>query len=243
MHLAVYSDANWASCVDDSKSTSGCCVFLGGNLINWSSKKQTVVARSSTEAEYRALAQAGVEVLWVQSLFSELGLTVPSCAIIWYDNTSAASLAHNAVFHARTKHIEIDVHFIREKIASKQLTVQCVPTELQKADIFTKALPQLRFEFLRSKLNLLHSPRFSLRGYVKDSMATSSVQHQPKNASTLAVSIVQSADQACPLSAEYRWQYRQNYASMQPCNSLLVCQNKILQEMDDHANDQRFTAG
>ncbi|KAL5854235.1 hypothetical protein ACOSQ4_004037 [Xanthoceras sorbifolium] len=141
MHLAVYSDADWDSCVDDSKSTSGCCVFLDGNLINWSSKKQTVVAHSSTEAEYRALAQACAEVLWVQSLFSELGLTVPSCAIIWCDNTSAASLAHNTVFHARTKHREIDVHFIREKIASKQLIVQYVPTELQKADIFTKALP------------------------------------------------------------------------------------------------------
>ena len=141
---------------------------MGGNLIKWSSKKQHVVARSSCEAEYRALSQAAAEVLWLSSLFAELGIRLPHCPILWCDNQGAGSLAQNPVFHARTKHIEIDVHFVREKIASGLLKVQYVPTEHQCADILTKALPSSRFAYLRSKLNLDVSPTFSLRGNVRD---------------------------------------------------------------------------
>ena len=141
LNLKCFSDADWANSVDDRRSTSGCCIFLGGNLISWSSKKQHVVARPSTEAEYRALASGTTELNWLQSLFKDLGIKVESVSVLWCD-----SLVENPVFHARTKHIEINVHFIREKELSKEVEVKFVHSEEQVADVFTKALSTPRFD-------------------------------------------------------------------------------------------------
>ena len=102
---------------------------------------------------------------WLESLFSELNIKIEATPIIWCDNTGAKALSANPVFHYRTKHIEVDIHFIREKVAAKELEVRYVPTELQKADIFTKALSVTRFCFLRNLLSL-EAPQFSLRGNV-----------------------------------------------------------------------------
>ena len=111
--LSGFLDADYANCIDDRRSVTCYAVYLGENLVAWSARKQKVVARSSAESEYRSLASAATEIMWLQSLFTELGLpklvVVP---IIWCDNIGAASLASNPVFHARTKHIEVDVHFI-----------------------------------------------------------------------------------------------------------------------------------
>ncbi|XP_031282916.1 secreted RxLR effector protein 161-like [Pistacia vera] len=158
LNIECYADADWGSNVEDRRSTSGYCVYLGPNLIQWSSRKQKVVALSSTEAEYRALAQTATEVAWLQSMFTELSLQVSSKPVIWCDNTSAGALASNPVFHARTKHIEIDAHYIREQVLAKNLTVQYVPSKLQIADILTKALSAVQFSELRQKLNVVAVP-------------------------------------------------------------------------------------
>ena len=154
MLLEGYADVDWASNLDDRRSTSGNCVFLGGNIICWSSRKQRVVVRRSTKYEYQALASAATELVWLNSLFKELGITLEQPSVLWCDNIGAASLASNPVFHAPTKHIEIDDHFIREKVLSKEIDVRFVPSEEQTADVFTKALFVSKFHYLCSKLSL-----------------------------------------------------------------------------------------
>ncbi|XP_062120374.1 uncharacterized mitochondrial protein AtMg00810-like [Humulus lupulus] len=143
--LTGFSDADWACCPDDRRSVAGYCVFLGDSLISWSSKKQTVVARSSTESEYRALAQLAAEITWLQELFKEMRFTLPAAPTIWCDNMSASALAANPVYHARTKHIELDIHFVRDKVLQKQLQICYVPSHDQLADCLTKGLSPSRF--------------------------------------------------------------------------------------------------
>ncbi|XP_031247247.1 secreted RxLR effector protein 161-like [Pistacia vera] len=154
LNLECYTDVDWAGSLENRISTNGCCVFLGSNLIQWTFRKQKVVALSSTEAEYRALAQGAIELAWFCSLFSEIGVTLSEIPVIWCDNQSAGSLASNLVFHGRTKHIELDTHYVREQVTSNNLKVQYVPTEYQKVDIFTKALSVSKFVELRDKLTV-----------------------------------------------------------------------------------------
>ncbi|KAM1580053.1 hypothetical protein ACFX1Z_041414 [Malus domestica] len=166
IHLTAYSDADWAGCPFDRRSTSGYCIFLGSNLISWSAKKQPTVARSSTEAEYRSLAYTAAEITWICKVFKDLGFHLPHVPSLWCDNLSAISLASNPVFHARTKHIELDYHYIRELVLANLLKVQYVCSQDQLADIHTKSLSKSRFLYLQSKLSLgpFDASKFSLRG-------------------------------------------------------------------------------
>jgi histone deacetylase 1/2 len=112
--VSAFSDADWARDQDDRRSTRGFAVFLGSNLISWSARKQTTVSRSSTEAEYKAVVNATAEVMWIQTLLYELSIQAPRKAKLWCDNIRAKYLSANPVFHARTKHIKVDNHFVRE---------------------------------------------------------------------------------------------------------------------------------
>jgi histone deacetylase 1/2 len=152
--VSAFSDADWAGDVDDRHSTGGFAVFLGENLISWTARKQATVSRSSTEAEYKALANATAEVMWVQKLLTELRIPYQKVARLWCDNLGATYLSANPVFHARTKHIEIDYHFVRERVAQKLLDVRFIASGDQLVDGFTKALPVMKLQQFRRNLNL-----------------------------------------------------------------------------------------
>jgi len=122
--------------------------------VSWCARKQPTVSRSSTEAEFKSLANTTAEVMWVQKLLDELVIPHPLAACLWCDNLGAKYLSANPVFHARTKHIEIDFHFVREQVAAKRLDIRFISTTDQIADGFTKPLPEKQMVMLRDNLNL-----------------------------------------------------------------------------------------
>jgi histone deacetylase 1/2 len=152
--LSGFADADWAGCPDDRRSTGGHAIFLGGNLVAWSSRKQPTVSRSSTEAEYKSVANATAEIIWIQGLLKELGVYMSRAPILWCDNLGATYLSVNPIFHARTKHIEVDYHFVRERVAYKALDIRFISTHDQLADVLTKPLATPLFIKFRNNLNM-----------------------------------------------------------------------------------------
>jgi hypothetical protein len=176
MLVSAFSDSDWAGDLDDRRSTGGFAVFIGGNLVSWCARKQPTVSRSSTEAEYKAIANVTAELMWVQSLLRELKVPHPPTAKIWCDNIGATYSAANPMFHGRMKHVEIDFHFVREKVARKLLDaklistddlhfvrervtrklldVKLISTDDQVADGFTKSQTEKKLISFRHNLNL-----------------------------------------------------------------------------------------
>ncbi|KAL9227804.1 hypothetical protein vseg_003454 [Gypsophila vaccaria] len=156
--LTAYNDADWAGCSDSRHSTSGYCVFLGDNIVSWSSKHQATVSPSSAEAEYRGVANAVAETSWLRNLLLELKVPISQTTLIYCDNISAGYLSGNPVQHQRTKHIELVIHFVREKVQLGTIRVLHVPAEYQYADVFTKGLPRHLFTRFRSSLSVRRPP-------------------------------------------------------------------------------------
>ncbi|CAJ2653166.1 unnamed protein product [Trifolium pratense] len=154
-NVSIFTDADWAGSVTDRRSTSGYCTCVWGNLVTWRSKKQGVVARSSAEAEFRAMAQGICEGLWIHRVLEELKMKIELPLKLYSDSKAAISIAHNPVQHDRTKHIEIDRHFIKEKLDAGIICLPFVTSSQQTADILTKSLARPTFEHLIGKLGMI----------------------------------------------------------------------------------------
>lgn len=154
LSLSAYCDSDWAGCQDTRRSTTGFCTLLGSNIISWSAKRQATVSRSSTEAEYRALASTAQEITWISLLLRDLGIAQPHSTMLLCDNLSAVYLSTNPALHKRSKHFDTDYHYIREQVALGLIETRHISATLQLADIFTKSLPRRSFFQLRSKLGV-----------------------------------------------------------------------------------------
>jgi hypothetical protein len=151
--LHGFSNADFAGCRLDRKSTSGTCQFLGSSLVSWSSRKQSSVAQSTTEAEYVAAASCCSQLLWISYTMSDFGEEYTHVPL-QCDRTSAISVAKNPVLHSKTKHTEVRYHFLRDNIEKGKIALIHVPTHDQLADIFSKPLDQATFTRLRGELGL-----------------------------------------------------------------------------------------
>jgi hypothetical protein len=150
-----FSDSDWAGCVDTRRSTSGFVWMMGGGAICWRSKLQTIVALSSTEAEYVGATPAVQEVIWLRDLLCELGITNDSPSLLHMDNRGAVSLTRGAGDSNRTKHIDIRYHFIRSHVECKRIRVQYLPTDEMTADILTKNLGRTKHDYFVGRLGLV----------------------------------------------------------------------------------------
>lgn len=166
LSVHAFSDSDWARDLVDRRFVIGNCIFLGKNSILWTAKKQRSVAKSSTEAEYKSLAYTSMDLAWISMILRDLGVSLSQPPVLYCDNVSAIALIANPIFHSRTKHIEVDYHFVREKAQRKELTICFVPSEFQLANIFTKALSSPHFSTLKDKLMVIGDIR--LRGVIND---------------------------------------------------------------------------
>ena len=154
--VECFTGVDWAGSKEDRRSTSGYCVFVGENLVSWKSKKQGVVSYSSAKLEYKAMTQSVCEMMWLHQLLMEVSIKTVVPAKLWCDNQAALHIVSNPVFHERTKHIEIDCHFVREKIQLGLISIGYVKTEEQLGDIFTKALSEDQVSYLCSKSDMIN---------------------------------------------------------------------------------------
>ncbi|XP_071741479.1 uncharacterized mitochondrial protein AtMg00810-like [Rutidosis leptorrhynchoides] len=162
--LHAFCDSDWAKCKLNRKSVTGYLVYLCNSLVSWKSKKQTTVARSSVEAEYRAMATVACEVIWIKNLLLDLNIKVPLPVQISCDNSSAIQISANPVFHEKTKHFDIDLHYLREKICTGIVKVSKISSFENLSDILTKGITIKHHNYLVERLGLLDLFQTKLEG-------------------------------------------------------------------------------
>eukprot|EP00253_Pinus_taeda_P011669 PITA_11669 len=162
--LVGYTDSDWARSGDDRKSTSDYVFHMGSGAISWASKKQLIVALSTTEAEYVATTTATCQAVWIRRMLRSLGQEQAKATVIFCDNSLVIALSKNSVFHKRTKHIDTRFHYIRELVSNGEITLQHCRTQEQVADILTKPLDQKSFEFLRKCWGMTANPTVEIKG-------------------------------------------------------------------------------
>lgn len=167
LDLKAFSDSDWGGVSNGGRSTTAYILYLGSNIISWRSARQKSVSRSSTEAEYKALANAAAEVTWVQHLLRDLGLASSKPPTLFCDNTGATYLCANPVYHSRMKHVALDYHFVRERVQDGSLRVLHINSSDQLADALTKPLGRAVFLYLRSKMGVSDGSSL-LRGRITD---------------------------------------------------------------------------
>jgi hypothetical protein len=151
-----FSDADWASNLH-RHSISGFAFFVGCGAVSWSAKKQHIITLSSTESEYVALTNASKEVIWIHKLLRELPFLITHSlpTTLFCDNQGAIDLSKDSKFHARTKHIDVHFHFVRQTITQGHIKIQYCPTDDMIADIFTKSLSRVKLQYFRDLLNVI----------------------------------------------------------------------------------------
>ncbi|GKB34004.1 ribonuclease H-like domain-containing protein, partial [Tanacetum coccineum] len=155
LKIKAYADVDWAKCPKTRKSVAGFCIFLGKTLVSWKSKKQATISKSSSEAEYRSMSSAFCEVIWMGNLLHIIGLKNLYPVELFCHNSSAIQIVANPIFHERTKHFELDVYFVREKVLAGIIKNVKISSDLQTVDVFTKCLGVVQHKLCCKNLGML----------------------------------------------------------------------------------------